>query len=82
MDREITKEFQKLLKKQGFKFMMNTTVVGGTVSANGATVDIEPAKGGDKKTLNADIVLVSTGRRPFTEGLQLEKAGLAANKYG
>ncbi len=82
MDKEITKEFQKLLKKQGFNFMLSTKVIGGKVTANGVSVDIEAAKGGDKKTLNADIVLVSTGRRPYTEGLQLEKAGLKADERG
>jgi len=64
------------------KFMLKTKVVGGKGGANGCKVEIEPAEGGSKSTLDCDIVLVSTGRRPFTQGLQLEKAGLATDKYG
>lgn len=62
--------------------MMKTKVVGGKGGADGCKVEIEAAAGGDKKTLDCDIVLVSTGRRPFTAGLQLEKAGLSADKFG
>lgn len=61
---------------------MLTKVVGGKVGANGCKVEVEPAEGGERKTLEADVVLVSTGRRPYTQGLQLEKAGLQANKFG
>ncbi len=62
--------------------MLSTKVTGGNVTESGATIEVEPAAGGEKKTLKADVVLVSTGRRAFTEGLQLEKAGLTADKYG
>ena len=61
---------------------MGTKVVGGKGSATGCTVEIEPAKGGARETLDCDVILVSTGRRPFTQGLQLEKAGLVADKFG
>lgn len=82
MDTEITTLFKKILEKQGFKFLLKTKVVGGKGGPNGCTVDVEAAEGGNKQTLNCDIILVSTGRRAFTGGLQLEKAGLTADKYG
>jgi dihydrolipoamide dehydrogenase len=69
LDTEVTKTFHKILEKQGMKFMMKTKVVGGTVIANGVSVEIEDAAGGNKRVLMADYVLVSTGRRPFIDGL-------------
>ena len=51
------------------KFMLSTKVVGGKGGANGCKVEVEPAAGGTKQSLDCDIILVSTGRRPFTEGL-------------
>ena len=69
MDLDVTTQFRKLLEKQGMKFLLKTKVVGGSSSADGCKVNIEAAAGGDAKTLDCDIVLVSTGRRPFTGGL-------------
>jgi len=57
-------------------------VTGVTVNGDKATVTIEPAKGGDTQLLEADAVLVSIGRRPNTDGLALDKAGLSANARG
>ena len=82
MDIEVTSQFKKLLEKQGFKFLLKTKVVGGKGAADGCKVEIEPAEGGARQTLDCDVILVSTGRRAYTQGLQLEKAGLAADKYG
>jgi dihydrolipoamide dehydrogenase len=82
MDVEVTTQFRKLLEKQGFKFLMKTKVVGGKGSASGCKVEIEPAEGGARQSLDCDIILVATGRRAFTQGLQLDKAGLVADKYG
>ena len=82
MDNEVTSQFKKLLEKQGFKFMMKTKVVGGKGGPNGCKVEIEPAEGGARQTLDCDIILVATGRRAFTQGLQLDKAGLATDKFG
>jgi dihydrolipoamide dehydrogenase len=82
MDIEITTNFKKLLEKQGLKFLMKTKVVGGAGGPNGCKVEIEPAEGGSRTSLDCDIILVSTGRRAFTGGLQLEKAGLVADKRG
>lgn len=61
---------------------MKTKVVGGSGGPNGCKVEIEPAEGGQKTVLDSDYILVSTGRRAYTGGLQLEKAGLQADKYG
>ena len=61
---------------------MKTKVVGGKGSASGCSVEIEPAEGGSRQKLDCDVILVSTGRRAFTQGLQLEKAGLQADKFG
>jgi dihydrolipoamide dehydrogenase len=82
MDTELTTTFKKLLEKQGFKFLMMTKVVGGKGGPNGCKVEIEPAEGGARTFLDCDVILVSTGRRPYTDGLQLEKAGLSADKRG
>lgn len=82
MDVEITIQFKRLLEKQGFKFLMKNKVVGGSGGPNGCKVEIEPAEGGSRSTLDCDVILVSTGRRAFTNGLQLDKAGLTTDKYG
>ena len=81
LDVEVSKAFQKLLTKQGMKFKMNSRLDGGTNNKeNGVQVQISGAKG--TETLDADVVLLSIGRKPFTGGLDLEKAGLETNKFG
>jgi dihydrolipoamide dehydrogenase len=62
--------------------MMKTKVVGGKGGASGCKVEIEPAEGGARSTLDCDVILVATGRRAYTKGLQLDKAGLVSDKYG
>jgi dihydrolipoamide dehydrogenase len=62
--------------------MLKTKVVGGKGGPQGCKVEVEPAEGGAKQTIDCDIILVSTGRRAFTQGLQLDKAGLTTDKYG
>lgn len=62
--------------------MLKHKVVGGKAGPNGCTVDIEPSEGGSRQTVSCDVILVSTGRRPYTEGLQLDKAGLTVDKFG
>ena len=64
------------------KFLMKTKVVGGNGSANGCKVEIEPSEGGEKKTLDSDIILVATGRRAYTDKLQLDKVGIKTDKQG
>jgi dihydrolipoamide dehydrogenase len=82
MDGEVAKQFQRLLEKQGFSFQLGAKVTKVEAGAKGgATVTVEPAAGGgEAKTLSADIVLVAIGRRPVTEGLGLDKAGVATER--
>jgi len=82
MDQELTKKFQATLKKQGFKFRLKTKVVKSEVAADGVALTTEPAKGGDQTTEKYDIVLVATGRRPYTDGLGLESLGITTDKLG
>ncbi|KAL8760766.1 MAG: hypothetical protein Q9184_003074, partial [Pyrenodesmia sp. 2 TL-2023] len=82
MDAEISKTTQKILGKQGMKFKLNTKVVSGDDSGEGVKLEVEAAKGGKKETLDADVVLVAIGRRPYTAGLGLENAGLDVDNKG
>jgi dihydrolipoamide dehydrogenase len=79
-DGEVARQFQRLLEKQGFKFHLGHKVASVTKTPSGAKVVIEPAKGGEPSTLEADVVLVAIGRRPYTEGLGLEAAGVALER--
>ncbi|WP_199092740.1 dihydrolipoyl dehydrogenase [Bosea sp. ASV33] len=81
MDGEVAKQFQRILEKQGFTFQLGSKVTKvETGKKGGATVTVEPAAGGTATTLNADIVLVAIGRRPNTDGLGLDKAGVATER--
>ncbi|MDQ0392419.1 dihydrolipoyl dehydrogenase [Labrys monachus] len=80
MDGEVAKQAQRLFARQGIEFKLATKVTGVETSAAGAVVSVEPVAGGDKETIAADIVLVATGRRPFTDGLGLEGAGVATER--
>ena len=82
MDTELTKKFQTTLKKQGFKFKLKTKVTKSEASDDGVTLTMEPSKGGDAKEEKYDVVLVATGRRPYTEGLGLEEMGIQMDKLG
>ena len=82
MDGEIRKEAAKIFKKQGFEIKTGTKVTGVSVKGKAATLTVEPAAGGDAQTIEADAVLVAIGRRPNTEGLALDKAGIALNARG
>jgi dihydrolipoamide dehydrogenase len=82
MDGDVRKEANKIFKKQGIEFRLGTKVTKVDVTGGKATLTMEPAKGGAAETLEADCVLVSIGRRPNTEGLGLEKIGLATNNRG
>lgn len=76
MDGEVAKNFQRTLKKQGFKFKLSTKVTNVDTSGDSLKVSVEPAAGGDAEELDADVVLVAIGRTPYTEGLGLEEAGV------
>ena len=81
-DGEVRKEANKIFKKQGIAFQLSTKVTGITVDSGKATLTVEPAKGGEATTIEADAVLVSIGRRANTDGLGLEKIGLQLNGRG
>ncbi|WP_298355346.1 dihydrolipoyl dehydrogenase [Rhodoblastus sp.] len=80
MDLETAKQAQRLLEKQGVKFMLSSKVAKVETAKNAAKVTVEPAAGGEATILEADIVLVAIGRRPFTEGLGLEALGVAIER--
>jgi dihydrolipoamide dehydrogenase len=77
MDSETGKLLQRVLTKAGFVFKLGTKVVGAVKSKSGVTLQLEPAAGGDKSELKADVVLVAIGRRPYTDGLGLAEIGVA-----
>jgi dihydrolipoamide dehydrogenase len=79
MDGEVRREATKLFKKQGFDLRTATKVTGVETTDAGVTVTVEPAAGGTAERIDADVVLLAIGRRPNTEGLALDKAGLAVN---
>lgn len=82
MDGEVSKQFQKLMEKQGIEYKLGAKVTGVEKTSSGAKVTFEPVKGGDAQTLEADIVLVATGRRPYTDGLGLAEAGVKLDDRG
>lgn len=82
MDGEVSRQFQKLMEKQGIEYKLGAKVTGVEKTATGAKVTFEPVKGGSAETLEADIVLVATGRRPYTEGLGLTEAGVKLDERG
>ncbi|MBR0552677.1 dihydrolipoyl dehydrogenase [Stakelama marina] len=81
-DGDVRKESNKIFKKQGIEFKLGTKVTEVKVKGGKATLTLEPAKGGDAETMEADCVLVSIGRKPNTDGLALDKAGLETNQRG
>jgi len=80
MDNEIAKQFQRILEKQGIAFYLGQKVSGVEKSKKGVKVTIEPAQGGGGAVIEADVVLVAIGRRPFTEGRGLEAAGVILDR--
>jgi dihydrolipoamide dehydrogenase len=82
MDGEISKSMQRILAKQGMAFKLSTKVTGAKVGAKSVALTVEPAAGGASETLEADIVLVAVGRRPYTDGLGLKEAGVAVDEKG
>ncbi len=81
MDKEISTEFMKILKKQGIKFELKTKVEKIIKSKNGVIIETF-SKEGKKNKFEADVVLISVGRRPYTKNLNLEKIGVELNKRG
>ena len=82
MDKEISKEFQKILSKQGIEFKLSTKVNGVIKYGDDLKVEIIDNKSQKKDFIKTEKVLVAVGRKPFTSGLNLEKIGLKQDKFG
>lgn len=82
MDGEVAKQFHRMLGKQGFAFKLGAKVTGVKKAKKGAAVTFEPVKGGAAETIEADAVLIATGRKPYTDGLGLAEAGVALDERG
>jgi dihydrolipoamide dehydrogenase len=82
MDGEVAKQVQRMLAKQGLEFKLGAKVTGVEKSGKAAKVTFQPVKGGDPETIEADVVLVATGRKPYTEGLGLAEAGVELDDRG
>lgn len=82
MDTELGSKFQQILVKQGFQFKLGTKVTKSEVSGSGVKLTVEPSKGGAAEVLDFDVVLVATGRRPYTQGLGLQELGVKMDKIG
>jgi dihydrolipoamide dehydrogenase len=82
MDSELSTALQRTLTKQGLAFRLGMKVVEAKRGKDGVTLALEPAKGGARESLAADAVLVSIGRRPYTDGLGLEGVGVALDNRG
>ncbi len=82
MDGEIVKNAQRMFKKQGFAFKLGAKVTGVEKSDAGLKVAVEGVKSGKTEELEADVVLVAIGRRPYTDGLGLEEAGIQLDERG
>ncbi|ADV10159.1 dihydrolipoamide dehydrogenase [Mesorhizobium ciceri biovar biserrulae WSM1271] len=82
MDGEVSKQFQRLLGKQGFEFKLSAKVTGVAKAKKGATVTFEPVKGGAAETIEADAVLIATGRRAYADSLGLGEAGVEVDERG
>lgn len=82
MDNEVAKEAQKLLAKQGLTFKLASKVTSAVAGKKGVDLTVEAAAGGSAEKLSAEIVLVAVGRKPYTEGLGLQEAGVALDERG
>ncbi len=82
MDAEIAQTFERVLGKQGIKFRLGTKVTAARKGNDGVTLTVEPAKGGPSEEIKADVVLVSIGRRAYTDGLGLAEAGVELDDRG
>ncbi|THU80379.1 dihydrolipoyl dehydrogenase [Dendrothele bispora CBS 962.96] len=82
IDEEVSKQFQRTLAKQGLKFKLNTKVISADKKDGKVFIQTEGAKGGKEETLDADVVLVAVGRRPYVDGLNIEAAGVEMDSRG
>ena len=82
MDEEAAKAMQRLLMKQGLSFKLSSKVTSAKASANNVSFTIEAAAGGSPENLEADILLVATGRVAYTDGLGCDEAGIKRDPRG
>jgi dihydrolipoamide dehydrogenase len=82
MDGEVSSLMQRILGKQGMSFKLGTKVTGAKVSNKGVSLTLEAAKGGGEEKLDVDVVLLSIGRRAYTDGLGLKEAGVNVDERG
>jgi dihydrolipoamide dehydrogenase len=82
MDGEVSKQMLRILQRQGMGFRLGHKVTAAAAHESGVRLTVEPVKGGDPEALEADVVLVSVGRRPVTEGLGLDAVGVERTERG
>lgn len=82
LDGETGKQFQRILQRQGIAFQLSSKVVGVEKKSSHLVVSVEPAAGGAAQTIETDVMLVSIGRRPYTDGLGLDAAGVKLDARG
>ncbi|MBX6323029.1 MAG: dihydrolipoyl dehydrogenase [Rhodospirillaceae bacterium] len=82
MDGELGKQLQRVLSRQGMTFRLSTKVTGAETRGDKVHVSVEPVAGGAAETIEADVVLVAAGRRPYAEGLGLAEAGVGVDEKG
>jgi dihydrolipoamide dehydrogenase len=82
MDGEVSKQFQKILEKQGIKFRLGMKVTGAQATESSVAVTAEPVAGGKPEQFQADYALVAIGRKPYTQGLGLSELGVKTDERG
>ena len=82
MDKDVQRTFKRILEKQGLKFVMGAAVQGVETTKSKAKVKYQLKKGGDEEVIDADVVLVATGRKPYAEGLGLDALGVKMTERG
>ncbi|MGR3760453.1 dihydrolipoyl dehydrogenase [Roseobacteraceae bacterium NS-SX3] len=82
MDKDVQRSFKRILEKQGLNIILGAAVQGVETTKTKAKVKYQPKKGGDEVTLDADVVLVATGRKPYSEGLGLDALGVKMTERG
>jgi dihydrolipoamide dehydrogenase len=82
MDAEVGKAFKRILEKQGFEFKLATKVTGVETVGDKLALSLDARAGGKPETMECDVLLVSAGRRPYTEGLGLQEAGVKQDEIG
>ena len=82
MDREVSKEFQKILNKQGINFKLNTKVTSVKKQSSQIEVECQDKMSNEKYAINTDKVLIAVGRKPYTDGLNLNKIGVKKDNQG